>query len=289
MSWRDRPAPIPEEEIAETLEADVVVVGLGYAGTAALRAAAEEGVSVIGLEMMKRKQYVSYGRDIGHINSAFLADRGVPAVDPIDLYNEQLRRAGNRVNPSLIMQFARTCGEAFDWFTDMYGVEGLKDVHVAYWPDGARRFKAHAGEAYNGYHFWNGTAQFPDPRGWPGHPTLTEVVKANWDKAEALGARLFFGTKALQPVMDGRRVAGVVAEGPEGTCRKYLARRGVLLSAGDFAGNREMVEDLAVDIPDILRPGQKPPASLGRKGLGHQIGLWAGGLGSSRPPAQRPI
>ena len=36
-SWRDKPMPVPPEQVRETAECDLVVVGLGYAGTAALR------------------------------------------------------------------------------------------------------------------------------------------------------------------------------------------------------------------------------------------------------------
>ena len=62
MSWKDIPAPIPEERIASVHEADVVVVGLGYAGTAALRGAAEAGAKVIGIEPQPLDQFgVTYG------------------------------------------------------------------------------------------------------------------------------------------------------------------------------------------------------------------------------------
>lgn len=283
MSWRECPAPVAPAQISRTEEADVVVVGLGYAGTAAVRAAAEEGASVIGIEMMARDRYDSFGRDIGHINSKFLQSRGVPAVDPIDLYNEMLRRAVGRVNASLVMQFAQNSGAAFDWFTDMYGIDGLKDVHVAYWPEGGANFKAHAGESYNGYHFWNGTAQFPDPRGWPGGPTLPQLIMANLEKAERSGAQLHFAETAVQPVMNGRRVAGILTKTRSGEYKQYLARRGVLLAAGDFSGNREMMMDLVTDITDLLPEGQQYPRKGGRQGLGHQIGVWAGGRLEPRP------
>lgn len=281
MSWRDAPERPATVESVET--ADVVVVGLGYSGTAAVRAATEAGASVIGLEIMRRDRFTTYGRDIGHINSAFLRSRGVPSVDPIDLYNEMLRRAVGRVNASLVMQFAQNSGAAFDWFTDMYGEDGLCDVHVAYWPDGAAQFKAHPGEDYSGYHFWNGTAQFPDPRGWPGSPTLPDVVMANLEKAEALGAQLRFGETAVQPVLDGKRVVGVIAQTRDGAYREYRARRGVILAAGDFSGNREMMMDLVTDITDLLPAGQEYPRKGGRQGLGHQIGVWAGGRLEPRP------
>jgi len=43
-----------------------------------------------------------------------------------------------------VMKFAQNCGSAFDWFTDMYGIDDLHDVHVAFWPEGAAKFKADA-------------------------------------------------------------------------------------------------------------------------------------------------
>ena len=64
---------------------------------------------------------------------------------------------------------------------------------------------------------------------------------------------------------------------------EYLARKGVLLAAGGFSGNREMLEDLVTDIPDLLRDDQELPKFPGWKGLGHQIGVWAGGRLEPRP------
>ena len=285
-TWRDRPNEIPDHEIAETVTGDVVVVGLGYSGAAAVRAAAEAGADVIGIELMNGEKFTSFGRDVGHINSAFLRSRGIPDVDPIDLYNEWMRRAGNRANPRLIMTFAQKSGEAFDWFTDRYGIDGLKDVHVAFWPEGGTRFNAEKNFQLNGYHFWKGTAQFPDhgPNGWPGGPTLPELVKANHAYAKELGARLFFETEALQLVMDGDAVAGVVARTrQDGRCVKFLARKGVILAAGDFSGNREMMMDLVTDVGDLLPDGQEYPKNRGRKGIGIQMGVWAGGRLEPRP------
>lgn len=48
--WRQPPAPIDPAQITETLTADVVVVGCAHAGTAAARAAAEAGASVIAVD-----------------------------------------------------------------------------------------------------------------------------------------------------------------------------------------------------------------------------------------------
>ena len=92
MSWREKPPAIAEREIGQTYTADVIVVGLGYAGTAALRAAAEQGASVIGLEILSEKAYHTFGRDVGHINSRFLKSRGIPPVDELEFFNEWMAR-----------------------------------------------------------------------------------------------------------------------------------------------------------------------------------------------------
>lgn len=48
------PEPVDESALVETVEADVVVVGMGLAGICAARAALEEGASVICLEKIGR-------------------------------------------------------------------------------------------------------------------------------------------------------------------------------------------------------------------------------------------
>ena len=274
-SWRDNPSPVADEEILEEYSADVVVVGLGFAGTAAARAAVESGVSVIGIEQMTREHYTCFGRDIGHINSRFLQSRGVPFVDPIDLFNEMMRRAYNRANPSLVMKFAQNCGSAFDWFTDMYGIDGLHDVRVAFWPEGAAKFKADKTHEYNGYHFWNGTAQFPDPRGWSGKPSLVDIVNSNFAAIERNGGTLLFGMEAVQPVLREGKMSGVICRAKDGTYVRVNAGKSIVLAAGGFGGNAEMYKELVSDCVPRIR--------MGRKGRGIQLGVWAGGQLESRP------
>lgn len=279
-TWRTPPEPIPAGQIKESFDSDIVVVGLGHSGTSALRAAAEEGVGVIGIEYMPEDRFLTFGRDIGHINSEFLASRGVPKVDYIEFFNEWMRRSGNRANPPLVMKFTRNGGESFDWYTDSYGISGMSsDVRVAFWPTG-KRFD---GEL-SGYKFWPGTAQFPEERGLKGTPTLTDLARSNQAKARGLGARLFFGIEAMQLVKDGARVAGVIGRDKDGNYYRYNGRKGVILAAGDFAGNSEMVGELATDIKDLLLESEELKKRGGRSGRGIQMGVWAGALKPARSP-----
>lgn len=294
MSWKTPPAPIDPARIAHTREADVIVVGLGYAGTCALRAAQESGASAIGLEFMNETHYRSYGRDFGHINSKFLESRGVPHVDPLLLYDEWMRRAGNRANPELVMKFCQHCGETFDWFTDMIDPALLADeqlIHVAFWPTGGANFKRELREngfvEINGYRFWNGTAQFPydDPMGWKGYPTLPDVCRENHKKAVRAGAQVFYSTEALQLEREpGGRVTALIArDRKSGDLIRYRARRAVLLATGDFAKNSEMLRELCPDITDLFTPGEEPPRNFSRDGRGHQMATWVGARMETRP------
>ena len=161
-SWRIPPEPIPEEQIVSRHTADVVVIGLGYAGTAALRSAAEAGAKVIAIEKQKENLFNTWGKDVGHINSKFLERRGLPHVDEQEYFNEWMRRASGRANPGLIMRFVKNSGSAFDWYIDM--VEDTDYINVAFWPSGK-----HFDGEISGYKFWPGTAQLMAPRG-PGGP-----------------------------------------------------------------------------------------------------------------------
>lgn len=280
-NWRKAPPPIPEESISRTLETDVLVIGLGYSGSAALRAASESGLHCIGVEAMQEGHFSAYGRDIGHINSKFLESRGIPKVDPIDFYNEWMRRTVNRANPSLIMKFAKNCGAAFDWFTDMYGVEGLDQVHVAFWPNASEKFDGELA----GYKFWRGTAQFPEPRGWKGHPTLTEVCLANHQKARENGAETYYAAEACYLEKEQARVSGAIVKTRDGIYYRIRANRGVILAAGDCSGDVEMLQDLATGISDLFLPGEQFTRGLGRDGRGLKMGVWAGGRLEAGPMA----
>jgi len=305
--WRNPPEKIKEDEIEKEFSANVIVIGLGNAGTPALRAAAEAGASVIGIEQMKEEKFWIFGRDVGHINSDFLASRGVPKVDPIEFYNEWMRRSGNRANPGLVMQFCKKSGEAFNWFTETFTKEQMDSVMVEYWPVGSK----FTGEI-SGHKFWAGTAQFDekglfapgtvqdqeekakkegfklrfgmDARKTEGIFSLSHAMVENQEIAKKHGAEIHFNMDALQLDLDNKRVVGVIAKNGNDQYIKYRAKKGVILATGDFGGNKQMCHDLIPDIVDMFDEGEHF-RSMGRDGKGIQMGVWAGGRLEARPLA----
>ena len=87
--WWTAPASVPETEIKRTVETDVLIIGAGQAGICAARAAAETGVRVCVLEKQsEEKKRVLGNGEIGHINSKWQAEHGVPKVDVATFVND---------------------------------------------------------------------------------------------------------------------------------------------------------------------------------------------------------
>ncbi len=269
-NWRIPPEPIPEENILATYEADVVVVGAGHSGVAVARTCAEAGLSVRVIETMVEKNYWAYGIDFGHINSEFLRAQGVPDVDEIEFFNDWQLRSGNRSNPRLVMQFTKNCGECFDWFMDALTEEQKQNVCVRFWPAP----KKYVGSLC-GIKSWIGTATFPEEL-WQ-NKGITNAVVANIEKSKQAGAIYHFSTVAEQLEKADGRVTAVIAKDRHRGYIRIKAKKGVVLAAGDFGHNEEMMEDLCEELVTLAPPGTERIAGRSRDGSGIRMGVWAGG------------
>jgi hypothetical protein len=99
------------------------------------------------------------------------------------------------------------------------------------------------------------------------------------------GAKWFFEHHAeICDVDTSGTVTGIIAKRFDGNYFRFNATKGVVLAAGDFAGNKEMV----IDILDQLRNEAEAQGDLNlvktammkflpRDGSGIKLGLWAGG------------
>ena len=269
-SWRIPPEPISEDKILETLEAEVVIVGAGHAGVAVARTCAELGLSVRVIETMVEKNYWAYGIDFGHINSKFLRSKGVPPVDEIEFFNNWQLRSGNRSNPRLVMQFVKNCGSCFDWFLEALTEEQRDNVYVRYWP-APKKYSGNIG----GIKTWVGTATFPEEL-WH-DKGITEAVTANIELAKKHGAVFHFSTVAEQLEKTGNRVTAVIARQRHKGYLRFKATKAVVLAAGDFARNDEMMRELCDELVTLAASQEQKITGLSRDGSGIRMGIWAGG------------
>jgi succinate dehydrogenase/fumarate reductase flavoprotein subunit len=245
-------APDVITDIAETKDFDVVVIGAGAAGIPAALSAREKGASVALLQ--KESQASSNGNTGTGINLATSDPAGVKALITL-----LIKDCDYRSNRKLVEKWAYNSGEAVKWVIDrsLEGGATVVDQENA---------QAQAVTNINGYPLNYVTSYFGPKPYTTGDGMIALALVAEKD-----GVEIFYSTPALQLVVEGGAVVGVIASGAGGNIR-FNAAKGVILATGDYQNNEEMCEYY---LPDVSTFGRK---QFDRTGDGHQMGLWAGAV-----------
>ncbi|WP_139651184.1 FAD-binding protein [Raoultibacter phocaeensis] len=262
-AWRT--APAAPSEVAEEAECDVLVIGLGHAGSCAARAAAEGGATVCAFEKQEldARSYMSGGQ-VGHINSELLASQGVPEVDELVFMNDWMLRHNNRPNPGLIRRYAANSGACFDWLFGEY-IDDPASVVIRQWP---------ANDAYQ--------EQIGGLRGFIGCAHTGDFMTAALDHCaevvEQSGGTVYYGTSGYLLITDDAgAVTGAYGEKSDGTYVKVTAMKGVILAGGGFGGNADMLTDLYAESLGLKAEGETLSPGMDQDGSGVALGYWAGG------------
>lgn len=266
-SWDIAPEPITD--IAETIQADIVVVGAGFAGVCAAQSAAEEGATVVVLE--KTAQANGRGLDIGNFGATWFNDHPEftqyhDAADAERIYYEF---SHSNVNRLLFRYWAQHSGVAFDHLADY--------MQKTYGYDVSMSATAPA-DRYNASEYYRelptclqfGYGWYDEDGNWWMQGIVNKV--AQW--AADLGADFRYETPAVQLVTnDAGAVTGVIGESKSGFVQ-VNASKGVILACGDIGGNDEMLEAWC---PLALRTGANVYTPAGANtGDGVKMGLWVG-------------
>ena len=268
-AFEQPPEPLPESDILETVDVDVVVVGAGLSGLCAALRAAELGASVAVLE--KTASWNVRGGHIGAANSRPWREAGV-VNDKKELAREWIAACGNRAREDIVWLFVNNSEEAVNWLFDRQAAHGVRPLL--------------GGPRYTGPSYTERYGALLCAGSKTGG--IRDVAENLCRDAEALGARFFFETPGAYLEKDGGRVSAVIGgspgEKPAGKpagYRRFRARKGVLLATGDIHGDREL---LAAYCPQFLRLTRSQYVPHGANtGDGHKMGLWAGGVMEDGP------
>ena len=276
LAWVGEPPVIADDQISQTVEADIVVVGGGNAGVMCACAAAEEGATVAVIESQPKDGIFYYGlHDIASVNSNFVLERGVEPIKKSTFIAEYQRRNMNRTDPRLVKKFVDNSGEMVDWLVANSPAEVADAVYIhnqdtnnAYFANGADT---------NGFKCWRGSVQV----------NFNGAAATLVEQAESQGATWYWETTGVVLVTEeadnGKtRVTGVIAQGPDGTYTKFVAGKGVVLACGDYGANPAMYaalqdEQRALYQAHGLSTEGMTCAMFGRDGSGIKMGMWAGG------------
>jgi len=256
------------------MEADVVIVGLGAAGGAAAIEAARAGAEVLILERAAAGGGTT--ADSGgliYFGGGTRIQKACGFDDPPEEMFKHLMEATGGALEEKVRLYCEQSVEHFEWF------EGLGfEFKESFYPHKAARQETDDGLIYSG-----NEAAFPfsqNARPVPrGHKPRKEgdaggvIAQKLIAGAEGAGARTVANAlcETLVTAENGR-VVGVVAT-IEGEEKLVRARRGVILAAGGFIKNKEMI---AKHAPQLLACNY-PLGTDGDDGRGIRMGMGAGG------------
>lgn len=265
-AFETAPEPIPESDIVETVDADIVIIGAGFSGLCCALAAAENGAKVVMLERMDH--VVGRGGSIYAMNSKLTKEKGYecPVEEIAQRYKRMMGYHSYRVDGRKWMNHFHRSGEAMDWLIDRMttassvGGNDLTPVMEHWYEDP---------EDINGE--FPGTHEFLDgPNGLgPDDNPQQDVCDNMAAYCAQAGVDIRYLTDAQQLLKDGERVTGVVAKTADGYAQ-FNGKNAVVLATGDFGMDKDMLEKYI--------PWAAHQTEFGGiwDGSGHKMAYWAG-------------
>ena len=239
-------APLePITDFAETHEYDIVVVGAGESGLSAVHTALEAGARVACVQNINAAQ--TTGNMAASIDLTQTDEAAVQAC--VSFINW---KSDYRSNRDLVNIWAHNSQEALAWWAEAAAKGGSESKPYDYTVN------------CNGHEvFFHANTYFHDE----GHQKGALVIG---DAVQAEGAEIFFETPCVQLLVEDGRVAGAIGETKDGTHVLLRANKGVIMAAGDYVGDSEMLYYYTPDAKGLHQ------AVDFRNGPGLQAAKWAG-------------
>lgn len=250
-SWDTKPSLPTEDEIAETYDCDVCVVGLGAAGPGAMYYAMQKGLSVVALQKLECMH--NGGGGCGVFNTTDPEKYGLAdGFDYQTIMQGLVDATCGKTNHALIRRMVFKSGPAVEWIAANVPVANLDYVLLS---------GDHFGTVWN-FDGWESTKS--------GIGAVGEWM-CHW--AQDNGGTILYETPATQLIQDDSgAVIGVIAQSQDGSLVRVNTARGVILCTGDICDNEEMLERWfpdAIGLPHFN-------ARNGLDGDAVKMGSWVG-------------
>lgn len=264
------PDPIPEDQITETIEDEIIIVGSGMSGLTTAFSAQQSGASVTLFSGSSGP--ISRGGSNFAANSKVMESFGIEKFDPTQFFYNEMRAASFQVDQRKWMRGYNNSEEAMNWLIDLVEEDGLKVVLER---DNVKDKGPYYAHAFN--------TEGNDAMVSTGQQGAVESMARH---AEAAGATIIYDTVAEQLIREDNntgRVTGVVARKADGSYVKFVGTKAVVLATGDFSANKQMVAKYCPMVLDLIgleeaETDYNTAFSLSGiyKGDGQRMGLWIG-------------
>ena len=261
-------------DIVDEQDCDVLVIGMGLAGTAAFKAAAETGVKTIALEKQPEDTYsvIYMAGDFGVVGSQIQKDLGIEWAPKEVIMHEMQKECASRIDPWMLSYWYDHSGVDFDWFVEGSDFEVLKGTAAEKETDKEyyirpKCFPRNEGYDYREefYPYFHGTITT--------NPNMQWACQAAMDAGVAAGGQIIFGAAGEQLIQDeDGTVTGAYAKTDAGYIK--VNAKQVVLTCGDYGANNEMVRYYAPRVRRLRRRrghGRRPShGHLGRRSYGER-------------------
>ena len=267
-SWRDAPAPIPQDQLAEIYISDIVIVGAGNAGMAAGMRAVERSASVTIVEKLSA---VGASRSsFAAIDSRMQKAAGI-SLNKHEVVEELCKYASHRVDQKLIRLWANESGATMDWLADLMAQQGYEMIVETDCGNEDHGFYKTFPVCHNLQSVYEGDEPVPYMADASVHP---EIAMHLVEPFTAAGGRILFNTPMQQLIRnEAGRVIGVVCKDADGDYVGVYARKGVMICTGGYAYNEDMMRDMN---PQTVAHCTTMEAYPGNNGDGIKAATWIG-------------
>ncbi len=241
-------------EVVETVESDVIVIGAGTGGQYVAASVLEKGLKVIVLE--KNNKVSTLRNDWGAIGSKWQKEEGVE-IDKATIIHTHAFYAANRVDHRLLKIWADESGEAITWIGEL-----LESLGASFLYEGGYEAKLD-GTSYP--KFPTGHSAYLADGSNDGAPLMKEYI-------EKLGGEFRFETTFVKFEHEGKKVTAAIAKDKEGKLIRFVGKKGIVLSAGGYQGDPNMLKTLQP--ADVML--MMPPSAAACSGDGIKACLWMG-------------
>lgn len=300
-AWLGEKPEVGADEITQTYDFDVVVLGAGHSGTQCAKEAAKAGAKVAVLDWQSQDAFMFYGEDIGTFNSQYVQDMGYGPYDDQDILAQWERTSGYRANPELTLNYIRNSGPMID---DALAIVQEKDPDILtnmnvqlpssdYWTDKSKPCDMGNFKTYVGTFCMRSEILDQVAEGVGAYSTIGRLQDCCREVAEENGAQWFYDTTAVELVQDADgAVTGAIAIDDDGNYLQFNATKAVVLATGAFQNNEPMMREFYNENRELQAKngiaaytGDTIPESGRDTGIGHRMGCWAGGRMEAGPAA----
>lgn len=276
-SFEQAPDPIPDDEIGQTVDAAIVVIGAGPSGFSAALSALDAGEPNV-VVVAKSPSWNAMGGSIHAYNTTYAKSMGFGHTSDEISHNirKEMLNQANRGDHTKWARAAFASGEAFDWAASYVEAAGGRVV-IEIGPQDEDGIYQTGPVSHS---FLGGSIT-------QAGGGISLFLAAAEEAILQKGGTIYYDTRVEQLVREDNntgRVSGCVASTADGGYIRFNASKGIIMACGCISHDNELLARYAPEVLDAVNAGCTVSACPTNTGDGLKMALWAGAAAQKNWP-----